>query len=131
MSWVGPAAPAAGPRTAASLMLWGIMGNLNRVSPGRHAFVRARLEHTRRRSVEEILGLMMTAPDLREELRGLRVPKAVATGARDLWPLRAHERFAAEIEAELFVYDTGHSPCETAPHQLSLDLLRLYRQAEA
>lgn len=129
MSWLGPAAPAASPRTAASLMLWGIVGNLNRVPPGRHAFVRARLDHTSRRSVEEIMGLMMAAPDLREELRELPIPKAVATGAHDLWPLRAYERFASDIDAELLVYQTGHSPCETAPHQLSADLLELYRRS--
>lgn len=130
VSWLGPIAAGASPRTAASLMLWGVKRNLNRVQPGRLAFVRSRFELTDRRSVEEMMGLMMSTPDLRAELRALEMPKAVATGAHDLWPLREYERFASDIGAELHVYDTGHSPCETAPHQLCLDLLALYGAAD-
>jgi len=129
MSWVGPVAPAASPRAAAALMLWGLRSNVNRVPPQRHGFVRSRLEFTDRRSVEEILGLMMSAPDLREGLRSLSMPKAVATGMHDLWPLSRYRSFSEAIGARLLSYETGHSPCETTPRELSADLIELYRSA--
>jgi hypothetical protein len=50
----------------------------------------------------------------------------VIIGEHDLWPVTRHAAFAERIGAELAVYDTGHSPCETTPHQLTRDLLALY-----
>lgn len=129
MRWLGPLAPLADARTGASLMLWGITTNKNRVQPKRLEFVRSRFAYTDRGSVDDVVGLMRDAPDLRAEMRDLRMPKLVATGTRDLWPMRAHERFARDIGAEFSVYDTGHSPCETAPHQLTADLLVHYARA--
>lgn len=129
MRWLGPLAPAASARRGAALMIWGIVTNKNRVPPRRLAFVRSRFALTSRRSVEEIVGLMMASPDLRGRLRDLSLPKLVAAGSRDLWPLSAHERFARDIDAEFRVYPTGHSPSETTPHQLSADLLDLYAGA--
>ncbi|WP_174522522.1 alpha/beta fold hydrolase [Microbacterium resistens] len=129
MRVLGPAAPLASPRTGASLMIWGIMTNKNRVPPGRLAFVRSRFARTSRRSVDDIIGLMMRTPDRRAAVRALDVPKLVAVGRRDLWPLSAHERFACAIGAEIRAYDTGHSPCETTPHELCLDLRELYLRA--
>ncbi|GAB3633795.1 alpha/beta hydrolase [Microbacterium shaanxiense] len=131
MRWLGPLAPITNARRAAALMIWGIMTNKNRVPPRRLAFVRSRFALTSRRSVEEIVGLMMVSPDLRSRLRNLPLPKLVAAGSRDLWPLSAHERFAQDIGAELRTYTTGHSPSETTPHQLSADLLDLYARAPA
>jgi pimeloyl-ACP methyl ester carboxylesterase len=115
-----------GPRGGAALMLWGIRNNLNRVPPGRLAFVRARFARTRRESVDDIIACMMATPDLRAEVAGSAVPKLVAVGAHDLWPLELHERFARRVGARFAVFDTGHSPCETAPHQLVRELLALY-----
>ncbi|GAB3598663.1 alpha/beta fold hydrolase [Microbacterium tumbae] len=129
MRVLGPAAPLATPRVGASLMLWGIVTNKNRVPPGRLAFVRSRFAHTDRRSVDDIVGLMMRTPDVRGEVRRLPMPKFLAAGTRDLWPRRAHERYAEAIGAEAVFYPTGHSPCETTPHQLCLDLLALYARA--
>jgi pimeloyl-ACP methyl ester carboxylesterase len=114
------------PRAGASLLLWGVRNNLNRVPPRRIAFVRERFASTRRESVNDIIGLMMRTPDRRADTRALDIPKLVAVGAHDLWPLEQHDAFARDIDAQLAVYPTGHSPCETAPHQLTRDLRKLF-----
>lgn len=129
MKWLGPLAPIASPRRGAALMIWGIVTNKNRVPPRRLEFVRSRFAYTSRRSVDEIVGLMMTSPDLRSGVRALPVPKLVAAGSHDLWPLAAHERYARDIHADFRAYATGHSPSETTPHQLAADLLDLYARA--
>lgn len=126
MKWLGPIAPIASPRRGAGLMIWGIVTNKNRVPPHRLEFVRSRFALTSRRSVDEIVGLMMATPDLRSRVRGLSMPKLVVAGSHDLWPLAAHERYARDIDAEFRAYPTGHSPSETTPHQLTADLLDLY-----
>ncbi|HET6672559.1 MAG TPA: alpha/beta fold hydrolase [Agromyces sp.] len=118
------------PRQAAALMLWGIRKNLNRVPPGRIAFVRERFARTRRESIDDIIGLMMQTPDLRTGLVASSVPKLVAVGEHDLWPRELHERFAREIGARFVVYPTGHSPCETTPHQLVRDMSALFAQTD-
>ena len=80
----------------------------------------------RRESVDDIIGLMMRTPDVLDELAASPVPKLVAVGEHDLWPRELHERFAARIGARFTVYATGHSPCETAPHQLVRDMRSLF-----
>ena len=107
-------------------MLWGIRNNLNRVPPGQLAFVRERFALTRRESVDDIIGLMMRTPDVRSALAATPVPKLLAVGGHDLWPLELHEVPARELCARLAVYPTGHSPCETAPHQLVRDMIALF-----
>src|SRR5699024_11006891 len=82
-------------------------------------------ELTSRRSMEDIIVLMKHAPDVRSEVASLDIPKRVAVGAHDLWPTAVHADFAARIGAELRVYNTGHSPCETTPNALARDMLRL------
>jgi pimeloyl-ACP methyl ester carboxylesterase len=129
MKWLGPIAPIASPRRGAGLMIWGIVTNKNRVPPRRLEFVRSRFALTSRRSVDEIVGLMMTAPDVRGRVRALSIPKLVVAGSHDLWPLAAHERYARDIDADFRAYPTGHSPSETTPHQLTADLLELYAHA--
>ena len=131
MKWLGPLAPITTPRRGAGLMIWGIVTNKNRVPPRRLEFVRSRFALTSRRSVDEIVGLMMTAPDLRSRVRALSIPRLVVAGSHDLWPLTAHARFAHDIDAEFRAYPTGHSPSETTPHQLTADLLDLYSRARA
>lgn len=113
----------------AALMIWGIKRNFTRVTPGRLRFVNLRFAVTRRKAVRDIIELMMNAPDLRDALRRSPIPKLVAVGEHDLWPLRLHAAFAEQIGARLAVYRTGHSPCETAPHQLDRDLLELFSAA--
>ncbi|GAA3746684.1 alpha/beta hydrolase [Leifsonia bigeumensis] len=113
----------------AALMTWGIRRNLVPVPPGRLRFVHDRLKVTDRGSVRDIIRMMKRAPDLREEIRAIDIPKLIAVGEHDLWPLRLHHDFARRIGAEVAVYPSGHSPCETSPHQLSRDLLELYSHA--
>nr|WP_308799859.1 alpha/beta hydrolase [Agromyces protaetiae] len=128
---IGPLSAYTNAHQGAALMLWGIRNNLNRVPPGRLAFVRERFRLTRRDSVDDIIAEMMRTPDVRDAVAASTVPKLVAVGAHDLWPIELHERSARELGARLTVYETGHSPCETAPHQLVRDLLELYAGSAA
>lgn len=127
--WIGPFSAPVGARIIASLMIWGIVTNKNRVQPQRLAFVQERFKLTRRRSVDDIMRLMKRAPDLRTTLRMADIPILVVVGSHDLWPLRLHASFAEQIGARIAVYKTGHSPCETAPHQLAADMLRLFERS--
>ena len=63
--------------------------------------------------------LMKHAPDLRSRLADVGIPKLIAVGSHDLWPTELHADFAHRIGAELVVYKTGHSPCETTPNALA------------
>jgi pimeloyl-ACP methyl ester carboxylesterase len=128
---LGPYTFLAGGRIGAALMTWGIRTNKNHVPPKRLEFVRMRFDHTSRRSMEDIIRLMKRAPDLRAEVAASPVPKLVAVGTHDLWPLSLHAEFAERIGARLVVYPTGHSPCETAPNQLSRDMVALFAEARA
>lgn len=123
---LGPVTNLTTGRVGAALMIWGVRRNFTHVPPGRLAFVRARFALTRRQSVRDIITLMKRAPDLRATLAAADIPKLVAVGEHDLWPLRLHAALAESIGARLAVYRTGHRPCETAPHQLVDDLLDLY-----
>ena len=127
---VGPLAGRAGPRLSAAVMLQGLRWNVTRVGPRRQAFVRARLRRTRLGSVRDILRLMASTPDLAPAVRATGVPVLVAVGTGDLWPMDLHRQFAATIGAAFAAYRTGHSPCETAPHQLVADLLRLFERVD-
>ena len=126
---LGPFTFLAGGRVGAALMTWGIRTNKNPVPPLRLDFVRMRFEHTSRRSMEDIIRLMKRAPDLRAAVAASPVPKLVAVGSHDLWPTGLHAALADRIGARLVVYPTGHSPCETAPHQLARDMIRLFDAA--
>lgn len=126
---IGRLSPLASPHGGATLMLWGIRNNLNGVSPRRIAFVRERFALTRRSSVDDIVGLMMRMPDVAREVRDAEVPLLSAVGSHDLWPTAQHRAYAQRIGARFAVYDTGHSPCETTPHQVVRDLLALFATA--
>ncbi len=128
--FIGPLSWFVGGRIAGGLMIWGIVTNKNRVPPNRLDFVRSRFALTRRSSVDDIVGLMKRVPDVRAQVTASGVPVLVATGNHDLWPTYLHARNARVLGARLAVYRTGHSPCETAPHQLGRDMLALFRAAE-
>ncbi|WP_213814807.1 alpha/beta fold hydrolase [Glaciihabitans sp. dw_435] len=117
-------------KVGAALMVWGVTRNLNGAPHGRTVLVHERFRFTRRASVTDIMGLMMHAPELRAPLASSSVPKLVAVGEHDLWPLDLHSAFARDIGATIAVYRTGHSPCETSPHQLVRDLLSLYEKSD-
>lgn len=116
-------------KIGAALMVWGIVTNKNHVPPKRLAFVRARFERTNRRSMEHIIMLMKHAPDWQDAVRATPIPKLIAVGSHDLWPTALHERFAQRIGAEIVVYQTGHSPCETTPNALARDMLKLFARS--
>lgn len=116
----------ASPRVGSALLIWGIRVNVVHVAPGRMRFVKYRFRFTRRSSVSDIFGLMQHAPDLRAALAAASLPKFVAVGEHDLWPLALHRRFAQSIGARIAVYRGGHSPSETSPYQMSRDLIALY-----
>ena len=119
------------PRQGAGLMIWGIRTNKNKVGPSRLAFVRSRFALTRRDSVDDIVHLMAHAPDSSAAVRASGRPVLVATSTHDLWPVERYILHAERLEARLVVYDTGHSPCETTPHQLVRDMLALFAAADA
>jgi pimeloyl-ACP methyl ester carboxylesterase len=129
MKRVGRISGIAPARIGAAFMILGLQLNVVRVPPMRADFVRLRLRQTRRASVRDIIRLMKRAPDLDGMLAASTVPKLVAVGEHDLWPTDLHRRFAATIGAEFATYPTGHSPCETSPHQLVRDLVSLYKRA--
>ena len=129
--WIGPLSYVIPPRGIASLLIWGIVTNVNRVSPGRLKLVRMRFQHTSRQSVDDIALLMKQVPFTDNAVRASRVPALIAVGHHDLWPIALHHEFADRINAEFRVYPTGHSPCETTPHLLAYDLIELYRGAAA
>jgi len=117
-------------RAGAALLIWGIRsGRVARVPRGRQRFVNYRFRFTRRASVRDIYTLMQRVPDVRRELAESSLPKFVAVGEHDLWPLSLHRQFAQAIKARIGVYRGGHSPCETSPHEFSRDLLALYAKA--
>ena len=118
------------PHRAAGLILWGIRYNLNRTPPGRIAFVRERLGVTGRACIDDVVGLMMTTPDFADDVAATGIPKLIAVGDQDLWPQAQHDAYAARIGARVATYPTGHAPCETAPHQLARDMLRLFADAQ-
>lgn len=112
------------------VMVWNVRTNFSKVTPERLVFANARLEHTRRDSVDGIVGLMMKTPDVRAELRRSSVPKLVVCGEHDLWSSERYRRFAQQIGASAAVYATGHSPCETTPHQLAYDMIMTFERSE-
>lgn len=118
-------------RWGAALLYWGIRRNVTSVPPGRLRFANSRFKHTRRSSVNDVIGLMRNAPNRTGALTDARLPKLVAVGEHDLWPLHLHTDFARTIGASLAVYSAGHSPCESAPHQLSRDMIALFGTAPA
>ena len=126
VSRVGRFSGLASAKVASSLMVWGLHRNVTHVPPGRQDFVELRFDLTRMSAVEDIFGLMMKAPDVRSALAAADIPKLVAVGEHDLWPLELHATFAEQIGASIAVYRTGHSPCETTPNQFCRDLLELY-----
>ncbi|WP_041652036.1 alpha/beta fold hydrolase [Pseudarthrobacter phenanthrenivorans] len=117
-------------RIGAALLIWGIRRSFVRVPRSRQRFVNYRFRYTRRASVRDIYELMKNVPDLRGLLAGADIPKFVAVGEHDLWPLQLHRLFAQAIGARIAVYRGGHSPCETSPHEFSRDLLALYAKQD-
>lgn len=118
-------------RAGAALLIWGIRnGRMVHVPPGRQRFVNYRFRFTRRAAVRDIYTIMQKVPDLRQQLAEAPIPKFVAVGEHDLWPLQLHRLFAQAIRARIGVYRGGHSPSETSPHQFSRDLLALYAKAD-
>jgi pimeloyl-ACP methyl ester carboxylesterase len=114
------------PHRAAGLILWGIRYNLNRTPPMRIAFVRERMAVTGRSVIDDVVGLMMTMPDIADQVAAAGIPKFIAVGEQDLWPEDQHREYAKRIGARVAVYPTGHAPCETAPHQLVRDMLAMF-----
>lgn len=109
----------------AGLMIWGVKSNVIPAPPDRLEFVRERFALTRRSSVAATISLMKQTPDHRDQIRHADIPKLVAVGHHDLWPVELHEEFAAAIGADFRAYAAGHSPCETTPHQLAWDMMEM------
>lgn len=122
---LGPLSPFVSGRALGPVLIAALRWNVHRAPRDRAVFVRARFDRTRRSSVGDLLALLKQVPDLAEPLRVSGIPMLVAIGGHDLWPTSAHEAFAESLGARMLVLDTGHSPCETAPHQLTAAMLEL------
>jgi len=131
VKWIGWLSRFLTARQGAGLMIWGIRTNKNKVGPSRLAFVRARFALTRRSCVDDIVRLMKRTPDVGQAVRDAGIPTLVATSEHDLWPVARYALLAERLGARLAAYRTGHSPCETTPHQLVRDMLQLFRDADA
>jgi pimeloyl-ACP methyl ester carboxylesterase len=129
MKRIGGLSRVIGPRLGAFFMVTGVKLNATKVDPTRLRFVRDRFRSTNRRSVDDIIRLMLHAPDVEPQLRALGIPKLVVVGMHDLWPWERAKAQADRIGARFIAYDTGHSPSETAPHQLTRDLIAFYAMA--
>lgn len=123
---IGWLAPLAGDRISAALIVWGVRRNIIPVPPSRLRFVHHRFETTRMDAVRDVVSLMRHAPDYRAVIAAAPVPKFVAVGSNDVWPLEMHTRFARDIGARVTVYQTGHSPSESCPEELSRDLRTIF-----
>ncbi|MFE6734970.1 alpha/beta fold hydrolase [Microbacterium sp. NPDC057650] len=126
---LGPLSWAVPGRSLGPVFIAALRHNVHRAPADRAAFVTARFALTRRGSVGDILALMKRIPDLEERMRAAGIPMLVAAGARDVWPDAAHRAFAQRIGAKVLILPTGHSPCETAPHQLTVAMQELFAGA--
>jgi len=124
---IGPLSGVVPGRAVGPLFVTALRYNVHRAPRDRAVFVTARLALTRRSSVGDILALMKRTPDLAAALRRTGIPLLVATGTGDIFPAAAHRAFAESLGARVLVLPTGHSPCETAPHQLTTAMLALMR----
>jgi pimeloyl-ACP methyl ester carboxylesterase len=109
------------------LFITALRMNVNRAPAERASFVAERFDLTRPSSVDDILDLMQHTPDRTAELRASGIPILVVTGSGDVWKVELHREYAARLDASLILLDTGHSPCETAPNQLTEAMLSLFR----
>ncbi len=124
VGWLSRAVPG---RALGTPFVAALRYNVHRAPAHRAVFVRARLELTRASSVGDILALMKRTPDYADALRATGLPLLVAAGTGDVWPAQTHLAFAERLGAQPLILPTGHSPCETAPHQLTEAMLRLMR----
>jgi len=120
---IGPLSRGLSPRTAASLMIWGVSRNLNRAPRHRIDFVRERFALTRPDSVADAFALMMRTPDLDRDIAAIDVPKLVVAGAHDLWPELLHRQYAARIGADVLLTAGGHSPSEDSATELTREIV--------
>ena len=117
--WLGPISPLIPGRALGPAFIVALRHNVHRAPVDRAEFVTARFEYTRRRSVGDMLALMKRTPDLDAALRATGIPLLVVTGSNDLFPNELHRAYAERLGAGLVVLATGHSPCETAPNQVT------------
>lgn len=125
---LGGLSPFVPPRLLGRLFIAALRRNVHGAPHDRAVFVTARFERTRPTSVGDIFALMQQTPDLAAPLRATGIPVLVATGAGDVFRAEDHRAFAERLGAALLVLPTGHSPCETTPHQLTeamRDLMRV------
>jgi len=106
-------------RALGRLFVWVLRHNVHRAPLDRAAFVTARFDNTRLDSVIDIFDLMKHTPDVASAVRARGIPTLVVAGRHDVWPVDAHRDFAERLGGRLVILDAGHSPCESAPHQLA------------
>ncbi len=126
---LGPLSPFVPGRALGPVFVAALRWNVHRAPRDRAEFVTARFDYTRRSSVGDIMGMLKRVPGLSTQLRATGLPLLVVIGGHDLWHTEAHRAFAERLGARLLVLPAGHSPCETAPHQLTEAMIELIRDA--
>jgi pimeloyl-ACP methyl ester carboxylesterase len=117
--WLGPISPLVPGRALGPAFISALRHNVHGARADRAQFVTARLDYTRSGSVGDMLALMKRTPDLDAALRATGIPLLVVTGASDVFPTELHHAYANRLGARFVVLPTGHSPCETAPNQVT------------
>ncbi|QAY59929.1 alpha/beta hydrolase [Microbacterium protaetiae] len=123
---LGPFSVMLPPVALGHLFVWVLRHNVHRAPQDRAVFVTARFAKTRVDSVIDIFDLMKHTPDVAPAVSAAGIPILVVAGSHDVWPLAAHQNFAERLGGNLIVLDAGHSPCESAPHQLAVAMLGLF-----
>ena len=124
---LGPLSRLVPARSLTGVFITALRWNVIHAPAERAAFVTERFDLTRRSSVGDILDLMQHTPDRVAALRDSGIPLLVVSGTGDVWHTETHRAYADSLGARLVVLETGHSPCETAPNQLTAAMLSLFR----
>lgn len=91
-------------------------------------FLRVRFVSNAPSSLAAMTRLLVTAPDLVDELAAVPIPKLVATGADDdAWPLADQRSMAERLGApHVLIPGAGHSPAVDQPRQTATSLRRFW-----
>jgi pimeloyl-ACP methyl ester carboxylesterase len=122
---LGPISPVVPGRAVGRPFIAALRHNVHHAPEDRARFVTARFDLTRADSIGDMLALMKRTPDLDAQLRATGIPLLIVAGTDDVWRDGLHGEYARRVGARLVLLDSGHSPCETAPNQVTRAMLEL------
>jgi pimeloyl-ACP methyl ester carboxylesterase len=122
---LGPISSVIPGRSVSRPFIAALRHNVHHAPEDRAHFVTARFDLTRADSIGDMLALMQHTPDLDAQLRATGIPLLIVAGTDDVWRDGLHGEYAQRVGARLVLLDAGHSPCETAPNQVTRAMLEL------